>query len=1001
MNKRNWKVVLLVIVLFVIDINGNYGQTKFTLEQLQGAQNNVSSGSLSLKIPLYTLEVGDMKIPIYLTYDGTGVKLSDQSSCVGLKWKLHAGGEIRQVSMGGRLKGRSDYVYNASPRSSGPRRSRNPNIKVEGTTIPGGKFKPNVFRYSIPYESGVFLEPTPGALFRQGKLNTSIKRCNADDETKEKAYEIIDDKGNIYTFNMGKSVYQSGFHIDYDADSFVDAFPLKTIVTKSGENIDFSYVYDLDRNAFLTDEIRTEILEQEYSYYNVQKIKALTKEIVFNYTILSSQGSSEKFLKEILIKNNNSVERKYIFEYDERDIDPYRKLKSIYLAGNENVKKLYGFTYNESPRDNFYKEPIKEYNKKNGYQQDFYGYYNNNEQESLCPFKIPRKSKGKANRFFSMEEIQTDILKEVTLPLGGKLVYNYKPKWDGEYYGGGLVVSEIKEYSKNSLLKKTKYRYGNLVGFCAPNTQEELDRYKNDFVFQYKEWYAGRGSVEVFPERNLSITLTPGQAKVIEGATSGNFFTYILKEEYDRGEKIGEEKTYYTYSKSGYSYYGIPKKIESFDAKGQLLRKIEMEYNWRNSNYTHPYIAKRVYRFVISSGWKFNYKYHQEYLGLGYPLLKRKQNFNYRRGNSICKIEEYNYTEKDQIRSIHNKSDRVSISYRKNIYPYDFKPIGSIRSIYNWGGDHWIKKMYDKHVYQPIVIAQGDNYNSYFNSNIIKYNSDNYKVEQLYENKSFISYSELPSNQIDNFSTSGYQLKKEMLYDKNNNLCEINDKNDGCTSRLFFNNDLLAVVVGAKLYDIGYNSFESSTMDNWGGDLNRVIDNAFTGKYSAQLSNRPLTFRSPIATHSLKRIKIEFWGKSVNHTSSRGNFRLDVRLKNGQTGSSINRVFTTEKCWKKYQFNICLSNNGKLNFESILYSFFGTNILIDELRISPYDAAMQTLGYDEKGRLIYKCNTLVNPIHYYYNEFDQVTDIKDEEGNVLQKKVYKMEGVFNSNILDK
>ena len=58
------------------------------------------NGLPSIDIPLYTLEVKDLKLPIYLSYYASGIRLNQYPTCVGLGWNLNAGGCITRVVNG-------------------------------------------------------------------------------------------------------------------------------------------------------------------------------------------------------------------------------------------------------------------------------------------------------------------------------------------------------------------------------------------------------------------------------------------------------------------------------------------------------------------------------------------------------------------------------------------------------------------------------------------------------------------------------------------------------------------------------------------------------------------------------------------------------------------------------------------------------------------------------------------------------------------------------------
>ena len=57
-----------------------------------------STGVPKIEIPLYTLDTGDFKLPISLSYHAGGIKVMDVSSPAGLGWSLIAGGVINRTA---------------------------------------------------------------------------------------------------------------------------------------------------------------------------------------------------------------------------------------------------------------------------------------------------------------------------------------------------------------------------------------------------------------------------------------------------------------------------------------------------------------------------------------------------------------------------------------------------------------------------------------------------------------------------------------------------------------------------------------------------------------------------------------------------------------------------------------------------------------------------------------------------------------------------------------
>ncbi|MDR0505312.1 MAG: RHS repeat protein [Dysgonamonadaceae bacterium] len=67
---------------------------------------SLSSGTVNVEIPLYTLNHGDITVPISMSYDASGVKVDAQPGWVGQNWSLKAGGMISRI-----VKGIPDETY--------------------------------------------------------------------------------------------------------------------------------------------------------------------------------------------------------------------------------------------------------------------------------------------------------------------------------------------------------------------------------------------------------------------------------------------------------------------------------------------------------------------------------------------------------------------------------------------------------------------------------------------------------------------------------------------------------------------------------------------------------------------------------------------------------------------------------------------------------------------------------------------------------------------------
>jgi len=61
---------------------------------------SINTGIPSISVPLYTIQSGEISVPVSFNYHGSGIKVMDRASSVGLGWALNAGGDIARVVQG-------------------------------------------------------------------------------------------------------------------------------------------------------------------------------------------------------------------------------------------------------------------------------------------------------------------------------------------------------------------------------------------------------------------------------------------------------------------------------------------------------------------------------------------------------------------------------------------------------------------------------------------------------------------------------------------------------------------------------------------------------------------------------------------------------------------------------------------------------------------------------------------------------------------------------------
>lgn len=74
---------------------------------------SLHTGSPNISIPIFNLEYGGMQVPISLSYDASGVRVTETASEVGLKWNLNIGGVLTRIVRGAPDEGLSFQAQTA------------------------------------------------------------------------------------------------------------------------------------------------------------------------------------------------------------------------------------------------------------------------------------------------------------------------------------------------------------------------------------------------------------------------------------------------------------------------------------------------------------------------------------------------------------------------------------------------------------------------------------------------------------------------------------------------------------------------------------------------------------------------------------------------------------------------------------------------------------------------------------------------------------------------
>jgi YD repeat-containing protein len=419
-----------------------------------------STGALSLSIPLLLLKEDDIEIPISLSYHGSGIKVQEESSNVGLGWSLNCGGVITRV-----MNGKPDEVgFIRDGRNLPKAQIIDHNFNIEflkentytwllnlynNNTLED--FEPDMFSYNVNGISGTFYFGNDG-LIKNIPENDYVIKPIFNPPYGMVGFIIDDEKGNSYyfgnVFNSGYTENTTAEHEGGGTTSFTSSFYLAKITNAlKGTNIDFYYnsINGFENSQSYSSSM---IYKQLFSgSFVLESSNESTNSTVSNYKTISK------------IKTNNN-EVNFFSSISEEELP---KIDSIVFE-NQKFSFVYSFFNNEIPRtrtntrlklskiteSSKINQDIKTYEllysdiqlpDKNSNSIDFWGYYNNKNNLSLTPkLKVGNQILGDANREVDTNYTQAGVLEKIVYPTKGYSEFRY----ENNKYNDKTSIDDIK-----------------------------------------------------------------------------------------------------------------------------------------------------------------------------------------------------------------------------------------------------------------------------------------------------------------------------------------------------------------------------------------------------------------------------------------------------------------------------------------------------------------------------------------------------------------------------
>ncbi len=459
------------------------------------------TGVPDISIPLYTIHLKGMDVPISLSYHASGIKYHQTNGEVGVGWVLNPGYRVSRTVYGEPddrdgfdMPAGIDDSLNAYSDPFARDKFLARFASYGSNSVP----KPypsawyadgqrDLFNYMLPTDNGSFIimDRANNVVQSLEESNTRIHYTRGTSShlwaNGISNFDLTDDKGNNYAF--GEHVSTDNNVFEYAPTiTYATAWGLTGITTSLGDQLKFSYL-PKTVNGWNT-EYRTETIQegslctseqiqyqppessgdQGYLTFSIDQINNDREKITFERNL---QG----FISQIKVYNSaNTLVRGISFYYTHNDNQFHTFLDSVQIRDRNNIAiQTYRFAYN-----------FRDYPYSNDFGIDQWGYYmeggppSNLHQEFSNYSIYAGPSTDPVVTWINGFADRTDVgreapiwysLSSITYPTGGRTDYEYelnKYQWNGTVVpGGGMRVKSITSYDlDNSKTLERSYIYG-------------------------------------------------------------------------------------------------------------------------------------------------------------------------------------------------------------------------------------------------------------------------------------------------------------------------------------------------------------------------------------------------------------------------------------------------------------------------------------------------------------------------------------------------------------
>ncbi|MCD0487944.1 DUF5977 domain-containing protein [Pedobacter sp. MC2016-14] len=544
------------------------------------------TGLADVSIPIHELKGREITLPISLSYRGSGVKVEDNASWVGLGWSLNSGGVITRA-----IRDKSDFSSNPAvlPLPVGIEDRFN---ALHHSYFSGYDLEPDVFYYNFNGKSGSFVfDRLHNAKFNHfDDIKVQRYFTSTPSGADEVKFEITTSDGTKYIFDAR----ETGMTAD------PTAWFLTKIISPSGKEV-FDFIYEnesyryqiaarYDESISLAGGRRSSGYDNTPINISGKRLKQINTNTVGKIEFIPNSQLRKDLLngtgyalKDIVIYNsNNEILKKFRLETEDIEtsirLDPgngiywyseylnwrmYLKSLTEYDATETLSKPPYKFSYFDRDINGKDKLPHRV-----SYAQDHWGYYNGQDNNAslietyVGPFgtwdpvfdafqpiclnaSINYNYKADfsytyftGNRTPSFPDMRGGTLKTIQYPTGGYTDFEYEPH-QGNYESqevlirytgivGGMRIKNITTFDNCSDItgkREFTYSLGKLFSYPKYRTYT-FNNGGDPGIFQI----CGITFPNDYDDSNLYLTLSPNSFTHPSSTKGSNIGYYEVKE---------------------------------------------------------------------------------------------------------------------------------------------------------------------------------------------------------------------------------------------------------------------------------------------------------------------------------------------------------------------------------------------------------------------------------------------------------------------------------------